>query len=47
MPLSYLVAQAGAGCIPNCLFRVEAAQEESINRDLYLIQVHDIKSFSP
>lgn len=35
------MAQAGAGFIPNCPAKKD--QGQSIDRDLYLIQFHDIK----
>ena len=44
-PQSCPMAQAGADYIPNCLFRVEKAQGQSIGKDLYLTQVRDIKLF--
>lgn len=37
------MAQARAGYIPNCLFRVEKAQGQSIRKDLFLTQFHDNK----
>ena len=45
LPRSCPMAQAGADYIPTCLFRVEKAQGQSIGKDLYLTQVHDIQLF--
>lgn len=46
LPRSCPMAQAGADFIPDCLFRVEKAQGQSISKDFYLTQPHDTQFFS-